>query len=104
MSYAPDHRDKLAGIGRQLHAIARDVTLDPEDLTDVFGRLAEELAQAQAAAVANLRQQGHSWQAIGAGLSMTRQAAQQRYAGQRPAIRDDRGQLADLGAYVPVNA
>lgn len=42
--------------------------------------LRDEVEDTITVAVAGLREQGHSWQYIGDGLGITRQAAQQRYA------------------------
>lgn len=77
--YAADNRDRLNGLGRQFRAIAASPLLDPEDLVDVFARLREDLAAAEAAAVANLRAQGHSWASIAAATGLTRQALHKRY-------------------------
>lgn len=79
--YAEDNKDKIAGLGRQLRAAARATTLDPEDLGAVFDRVRGELEVATAMAVQNLREQGHSWSAIGRGLGISRQAAHKAYGG-----------------------
>lgn len=77
--YADDNRDKINGVGRVLRAIASAPTLDPEDLVDVFARLRADLDNAERMAVANLREQGHSWASIAAATGLTRQALHKRY-------------------------
>lgn len=65
--------------------------LPPQDPLDVLGWVAhanQQLHQAQAelaAAVWRARTQQHSWNAIGAELNITRQAAQQRFKQDHPA-------------------
>ncbi|MFT4299307.1 MAG: helix-turn-helix domain-containing protein [Aeromicrobium sp.] len=52
---------------------------DEADLADLLG-LRATVEEAIETAVLGLRAQGHSWAYIAAGLGVTRQAAQMRYA------------------------
>jgi hypothetical protein len=54
---------------------------DVEGLAELVG-LAETIEQAMDIAVAGLRTCGYSWAEIGAPLGISRQAAQQRWAGE----------------------
>ncbi len=74
-----EDRDKVNGVGRQLRRLAADPLLDVEDLTDTFGLIRQQLVEAEAQAVANLRAQGRSWTDIARGLGITRQVAHKRF-------------------------
>lgn len=52
--------------------------------------------------VEKCRREGRSWAQIGACLGVSKQAAHERYGQARP-VTDDRGQVAALGGYVPLN-
>lgn len=70
-----------AMVRRMIRAHGRRVAeADPEDLVELL-ELQVELNAAVATAVAGQRHRGASWGVLGAALGITRQAAQQRYAG-----------------------
>lgn len=66
------------GIGSMLRSVARRDDFDLPDLAQLAAVRAE-LEGALQLAVANLRQQEHSWQAIADELGITRQSAWDRY-------------------------
>ena len=67
------------GVRGILRSVVRRPDFDLPNLTELAA-LAGELDEALIAAVANLRSQGHSWQAIGDALGVTRQTAFIRFA------------------------
>jgi hypothetical protein len=74
-----ENDEYAAFVRRILRAYSRRVgNGDVEALTLMVG-LAEEIDAAMAEAVKGLRDHGYSWAEIGARLSITRQAAQQRW-------------------------
>lgn len=77
--YADDNKDRIKSFGRNLRAIANADTLDPEDMVEAFDVIEVALNEARTLAVANLRRQGHSWDAIGTAMGMSRQAAHKKY-------------------------
>lgn len=94
-----DHGDDFTdGVAR---AIARldpgleeRLGVDPQaplDLVVLTHRAHDEVGSLLRAAVVAARSAGHSWEAIGASLGMTRQAAQQRF-GRIVEDEDDRGE------------
>jgi hypothetical protein len=78
-----ENDEYAAFVRRALNAYARRVaTGDVEALRDLVG-LGVELDQALITAVAGLRTFGYSWADIGDRIGVTRQAAQQRWGGDR---------------------
>ncbi len=67
------------GVRSMLRSIARRQDFDLPDLASLVDTQLE-LDAAIAAAVQNLRAQGHSWQAIASVLGISRQAMHKRYA------------------------
>jgi hypothetical protein len=55
---------------------------DPDALTDLLG-LADEIDRSIGQAVSGLRSAGYSWAEIGSRIGMSRQAAQQRWGGEK---------------------
>ena len=77
--------DEYAAFARRIiRAYARRVgTGDVEALADMVG-LSTDLDAAIGQAVTGLRAFGYSWTEIGDRLGITRQAAQQRWGGEKP--------------------
>jgi hypothetical protein len=73
-----DNRDFLAFARRIVAAAGRRAADDPEAFADLLGLLAELDAAAVTAAAA-LRDEGYSWQDIGAACGVSKQAAQKRW-------------------------
>jgi hypothetical protein len=84
-SRPPRPRHEYAAFTRRIiRAYARRVaTGDVEALTDMVG-LSTLLDDAISEAVTGLRAHGYSWADIAARLGITRQAAQQRWGGDKP--------------------
>ena len=79
-----ENDEYAAFVRRIIRAYARRIaTGDVEALTDMVA-LSAELDAAIAAAVIGLRGVGCSWTEIGDRLGITRQAAQQRWGGEKP--------------------
>lgn len=75
-----DHSEFGAFARRILRAMGRRcAAADVEDLADLLA-LRAEVDTAVDAAVAGLREQGHSWTEIGRVTGVTRQAARQRWS------------------------
>ena len=68
-------------VRRIIRAHARRVAAGDIDVLADMTRLATELDEAISHAVIGLRESGYSWAEIAARLRVTRQAAQQRWAG-----------------------
>jgi predicted DNA-binding protein (UPF0278 family) len=68
-----------AFVRRILRAYARRVGGGDVEALALILSLADEIDAAIAEAVKGLRERGHSWAEIGSRLSVTRQAAQQRW-------------------------
>jgi hypothetical protein len=78
--------DEYAAFARRvIRAYSRRVTAGDIDAITEMARLADELDIAIHHAVTGLRvHHGYSWADIAARLGITRQAAQQRWGGERP--------------------
>lgn len=72
--------DKLATASDTARSAADDY-LTPLERVHAIRRLMETAESAQRTAVAAARANGATWEQIGIGLGVTRQAAQQRYGG-----------------------
>lgn len=78
-----ENTDYAAFVRRAIRAHGRRVgTGDVEGLTDLLD-LAAEVEAATRRAVLDLREFGYSWAEIGSRLKISRQAAQQRWGGER---------------------
>jgi hypothetical protein len=75
--YAAFTRRIVAALGRRI------ASGDVEALADLLA-LVHEVDQAAHVAVTGLRESGYSWAEIAARIGTTRQAAQQRWGGERP--------------------
>jgi hypothetical protein len=75
--YAAFTRRIVTALGRRI------ATGDVEALRDLLA-LVQEIDQAAHIAVTGLREVGYSWAEIAARIGTTRQAAQQRWGGDRP--------------------
>lgn len=74
-----DHTRYIGAVRRMIRAAGRRYgAADPVDLAELV-ELRSAVDDAIADAVRGQRQAGHSWQAIGDGVNMTKQAAQQRW-------------------------
>ena len=78
-----ENDDYAAFSRRVLHAHARRISAGDIEGLAQLAALAADIDTALHAAVTGLRTQGYSWADIAARLGVTRQAAQQRFGGDR---------------------
>lgn len=74
-----DEQEYARFIVRCVRALGRRVELLDTSSLKLFKGIQDALTEAQAMAVASMRDDGASWAEIGDGLGITRQAAQQRW-------------------------
>jgi len=70
---------RLRRARRVLYAYGRRIAQGDIDALEDIAQLSAEIDTAMSQAVAGLGARGYSWAEIGAGLGITRQAAQQRW-------------------------
>lgn len=81
---AVENDEYAAFLRRVLRAYSRRVAAGDIDALSAMVRLAVDLETGIRAAVIGLREHGYSWTEIATRLGITRQAAHQRWGGDRP--------------------
>jgi hypothetical protein len=79
-----DNDDYAAFLQRVIRAYSRRIASGDIDALTDMAATASQLDDAIREAITGLRNRGHSWAHIGIRLGITRQAAQQRWGGERP--------------------
>ena len=81
-----ENDEYAAFLRRVIRAYSRRVAAGDIDAISAMARIARETDTAIRDAITGLRSIGYSWADIGLRLNITRQAAQQRWGDQQPAI------------------
>jgi hypothetical protein len=81
-----ENDDYAAFLRRAIRAYSRRVAAGDIDAISAMARIARDTDDAIRDAISGLRSIGYSWADIGLRLNISRQAAQQRWGDQRPAI------------------
>jgi hypothetical protein len=81
-----ENDEYAAFLRRVIRAYSRRVAAGDIEAISAMARIARETDNAIRDAITGLRSIGYSWADIGLRLNITRQAAQQRWGDQRPAI------------------